>query len=948
MAHIIKIKRSDVASKIPLLTDLELGELAMNTTDGKLFMKKNSDGVETIVEIGRIPNSSAINSGIAFPATATTCELFFRTDLNALYLYDNTTWSQVGVQQVISDHINDYTRHLTASQNALLDGLSPDISSTHINFLATVTSPVQDQFNNRVVKTGDTMSGPLTLPGKPVLANQAATKQYVDDFQPFINLPPRAGYPSKQSSTSEVPVYADFKFSRKVSFSPAPCIVDSEDRTVIYWPCVQNYNTTRCFQSFGYSTDQQPVYNNIPVHPAALTATQQLIMAYSAGTYYLDGPCQDPTSGDNKRLLFKTNGSSDPSTWTESFNLTENTSEIGISFNAGYAYEHESDRIIRLSFEDSTNRVIMLQIFDMQLKKVGPARQLFDINTDVDFVTGANGRVIIGFAFAYLAQTISLAYDSVNEILYSCNAITVNTTLSDGSSPNNSNAVLTIAYHIPKSVFVTGAGDITNINPPHVGNNYQYWMQYQGSPTNGLYPSFGLPINLSYDSYYNALTVDYSSGWETGINNQFFQLSCKDTIYKTITPYGSNTPTYQQTLSLPDASPWAKSVFDDIILINDTMQFIGANTQNGFRLQTKIYVDQIGESINSFSALKMVPNTWVDIYTKYPKNVYDLLCNTAAYTAVVSPDGNSVKNYVLSSGDLNIYEITTDASGTWIPIATGVKLPVVPGGNYWYGPWTWNGNKTNPVFYYMIVWGQNPNNANELDYPKIMTWQNGTFSVNPTTPGVTNWNSSAGTYGDKRGRLHRVWTMMYSESGNVLCGTSTLHALGGAFGATISKLTPAGDIVDCFNCNPYGGYQPHIGYHPTFGYYTSAGSDPTNIATLLTSKYPGQTGQTEAQFLAGPIFARYITISATVGLVAYVTAFPIFLGGYYSMIPNLSVSLTPNANNYIYLRRDPSDRTNIISMVLIDQELPNSFSRVLIAKVVTDGFNVISSINYQV
>ena len=45
----IKIRRSSVASKIPLTTDLVLGELALNTYDGILYFKKSPGGVDSIV-----------------------------------------------------------------------------------------------------------------------------------------------------------------------------------------------------------------------------------------------------------------------------------------------------------------------------------------------------------------------------------------------------------------------------------------------------------------------------------------------------------------------------------------------------------------------------------------------------------------------------------------------------------------------------------------------------------------------------------------------------------------------------------------------------------------------------------------------------------------------------------------------------------------------------------
>lgn len=48
---LLKFKRSATPSKAPTTSDLELGELALNTYDGKVYMKKD-DGTEAIVEVG--------------------------------------------------------------------------------------------------------------------------------------------------------------------------------------------------------------------------------------------------------------------------------------------------------------------------------------------------------------------------------------------------------------------------------------------------------------------------------------------------------------------------------------------------------------------------------------------------------------------------------------------------------------------------------------------------------------------------------------------------------------------------------------------------------------------------------------------------------------------------------------------------------------------------------
>ena len=44
MAQTIKLKRSSVAGRVPTTSDLELGEIAINTADGKLFYKDRAGG----------------------------------------------------------------------------------------------------------------------------------------------------------------------------------------------------------------------------------------------------------------------------------------------------------------------------------------------------------------------------------------------------------------------------------------------------------------------------------------------------------------------------------------------------------------------------------------------------------------------------------------------------------------------------------------------------------------------------------------------------------------------------------------------------------------------------------------------------------------------------------------------------------------------------------------
>ena len=52
MANTVKMKRSAVAGKVPATTDLDLGEIAINTYDGVAYIKKDVSGTQTVVPIG--------------------------------------------------------------------------------------------------------------------------------------------------------------------------------------------------------------------------------------------------------------------------------------------------------------------------------------------------------------------------------------------------------------------------------------------------------------------------------------------------------------------------------------------------------------------------------------------------------------------------------------------------------------------------------------------------------------------------------------------------------------------------------------------------------------------------------------------------------------------------------------------------------------------------------
>jgi len=94
MANTIKVKRSAVAAKVPTTTDLELGEIAVNTYDGKMYIKKD-DGTESVVQIG---GGGAGSGDVVGPGSATD---------NAITRFDGTTGKLIQDSGITIDDNNN-------------------------------------------------------------------------------------------------------------------------------------------------------------------------------------------------------------------------------------------------------------------------------------------------------------------------------------------------------------------------------------------------------------------------------------------------------------------------------------------------------------------------------------------------------------------------------------------------------------------------------------------------------------------------------------------------------------------------------------------------------------------------------------------------------------------------------------------------------------------------
>ena len=63
MTTVLKPKRSEVAASIPTTGQLEVGEIALNITDGKFYTKTSSNIVKEVGGAGAVTLQGATNSG---------------------------------------------------------------------------------------------------------------------------------------------------------------------------------------------------------------------------------------------------------------------------------------------------------------------------------------------------------------------------------------------------------------------------------------------------------------------------------------------------------------------------------------------------------------------------------------------------------------------------------------------------------------------------------------------------------------------------------------------------------------------------------------------------------------------------------------------------------------------------------------------------------------------
>ena len=161
MTQVIKLKRSSTAGAVPSTSDLAIGEIAINTFDGKLYAKKDQSGSSSIIEIGS--NSTAILDTFNFTVASDGQTAFTGNDSAGNSLAYNASNVEVFLNGVLLKGGGDDYTASNGTSVTLSAGAKADDQLTILAFSAAIGSgdTVIDTF------TGDGSTTNFTLSTNP-------------------------------------------------------------------------------------------------------------------------------------------------------------------------------------------------------------------------------------------------------------------------------------------------------------------------------------------------------------------------------------------------------------------------------------------------------------------------------------------------------------------------------------------------------------------------------------------------------------------------------------------------------------------------------------------------------------------------------------------------------------------------------------------------------------
>ena len=915
-------------------------------------------------------------------------EMWFDTSANRLYVYVGTSpsvptgWMYVNaatssgstammLHSSLGDFGGDYYLDLANSTGSLpvarLNGTynisitGNAATATNAN-LATYATNAGNAANagvaNNVSWPGVT-GKPTTISGFGI--TDAYTKTETDQLD-FLNLNPKAGLLPTECT---VPVYSDFKFSLGAFSSSAFSFTDKDSKQVIFFAATTPTGVVSTYRAFRFSDNDSFIFDNNPVSATFLTATERVSHIVNMGTFFAVLWIVNASGGFVRAVMVKTQGSSKWQDWTYAYDVS---SLLNSTSNVYLLQDDTGDFILQTTYSGSASAV--LNVYSSTLTLL---RSLTFYNSSIDLNstdTTSDGRTGGAIALGYnpLSLAFPFTWNPFTETFYQKNSGWYSCTNSSGVVQAIGYS-MTFSWHIPRSWIVSGTGTCTNLIPIK-SNTYRYnkypdatWNTEDGGMST-TYGNSGNSNTILTDEFTKNMYLGIHSTWDSTSTGSIYRIDYSNgKEYKTLGgSYLANYITNSSGSALPDGSAWSKSLSGQWVqIIGNTISFAAYSSKYGnAHITTTFDTSSFTSAVYPNDTLKLdAANAVIHAESTWPSVIKTLASPGSFGTVVVS----GTPTYYWAYPGQTVY--TASVSGptkTWT--ATSLSVPSVPStiGSVstltFAGDIAWNGSTSNPIFWMTVK-----TSINYAYVAKYVTNTN-TWTISSrvfqsqTDAGNANRGDTSNSFVSNRSQHvlteNGRWIFQFSVGyiGGAAAYDATYNVNTDVM--TVSSSSSKFPSVQTSNTPPHyrpgsGYFGASFGYNQYFGYFALYESAYSDSLRIMSSKDIRGVGipLTEDQWYNGtsPAYETYVSAESATGLVAYLASYPIFIGGYYTSVPTTSVNLSANTTNYVYAVKSPSDRTTVL-ISNSTYKLPTSFSRVLLAKIVTNATNVVSMTTY--
>lgn len=774
----------------------------------------------------------------------------------------------------------------------------------------------------------------------------------------YITANPKLGV---ELGYNEVIVNADFQYSMSSLHANNMLVIDREGKQVVYFTVENAVSVRSVFKAYRYSETDPFIFEPAPIAPPFLREDEAVRDMTGAGTEYavLMTRSKNGPSTNQRWLLAKTNGSSLPTDWTLFADLT-NYLYSGMLVNFSLVTINGKDYVLRAR----ANADVIVDVFDANMTLLRSAT-LLNFDNDVCRVDQtANGRINGSLRIGYNMSGVmpDFAWNPKSETIHFMHDGHYYTNHANGLRTGQHWSMST-AHSMPASWIANGIGEVSDL-APILSTGYRYHL-YSDSTWN----IFDATMSPDHSSSTNNVVVDDATGDLHVMQN--FSNNASNVGHWRRRRYVpgqvaiglNNASTNGSTnIAIPEGSPYGKGfIIDNFFIVGNKYYFVGISNKHGsvpmvVNSKPGVYETLVRENDTvAFDPTKIILSPFSGkLTTGIGSNFHTIVRN-----------GNPI--YVQAIVGREMMEAYEDGDTiSWR--GTGVTVPTVPA--TLQGPSgihtnrqvispTWNGDKTNPVFWALM---KTPT------YFCIIRHQAGAWSVVAENVGKSQIDSGNASRGDQAySHTTMASNHMLTESGRLLLMfsvpvpggtifalvTMNIHTLEVTTTAPSSRFADEPNLANANNpAFTEDWWGNCFGYHPQYGYYVTKTSKNRATARIFSSRDPKGVGAalTEDEWYTrskGMRYQTFIVSKASVGLVAYLSSFPVFLGGYYSNIPQSEIVLKPNTDNYIYVERGPNGRSDL--QVTTDTlRRGNTSNRLCIAKVTTAEAIITSSETYAV